>query len=98
MLYPFFSTLNNTHNFIHGRVAIKTHCYVKPTLIFQIMIDNGGMMKCGVRCEHVKLLVDYHLKYHMFSIDMGGYVILDVEWYILWGRSNGFEGIIYEIH
>jgi hypothetical protein len=29
-------------------------------------------MKCGGRCENVRLQIgDYHLKYHMFYIGMG---------------------------
>jgi hypothetical protein len=37
------------------------------------MIANGGSMKCGQCCKNVGLQIgDYHLKYHMFSIDMGG--------------------------
>jgi hypothetical protein len=37
------------------------------------MIANGGSMKCGGRCENVCLQIgDYHLKSHMFAIDMGG--------------------------
>jgi hypothetical protein len=37
------------------------------------MIANGGSMKCGGHCENVHLQIgDYHLKSHMFSIDMGG--------------------------
>jgi hypothetical protein len=36
------------------------------------MIANGGMMKCGGKCEKVKLqLKEYHLKSNMFSIEMG---------------------------
>ena len=39
-------------------------------------------MKCGGRCENVWLKIDkYHLKYHMFSIDMGICdIVLGVEW------------------
>jgi hypothetical protein len=37
----------NTHNFIHRRVVEETHCYVHAIPNFQIMIANGGMMKCG---------------------------------------------------
>jgi hypothetical protein len=37
----------NTHNLIHRRVAQETHCYVRPIFKVQIMIANGGMMKCG---------------------------------------------------
>jgi hypothetical protein len=49
---------------------------------FQIMISNGGSMKCGGCCENVCLQIgQYNLKYHMFSIDMGGCdIVLGVEW------------------
>jgi hypothetical protein len=74
--------MDNTHNFIHRRVAKETHCYVHAIHNFQIMIANGGMMKCGGQCENVKLQMgEYHLKYHMFSIEMGGCdVVLGAEW------------------
>jgi hypothetical protein len=63
----------STHNFIHRRIAQETHCYIHAINNFQIMIANGGSMKCGGRCENVRLQIgDYHLKSHMFSIDMGG--------------------------
>ena len=40
------------------------------------------MIKCGVHCKNLKLQVgDYHLKTHMFSIDMGGWdIVLGAEW------------------
>jgi hypothetical protein len=46
------------------------------------MIINGGSMKCGGRCENVHLQIgEYHLKYHMFAIDMGGCdILLGEEW------------------
>jgi hypothetical protein len=63
----------SAHKFIHKRVVKETHCFVHAVPNFQIMITNGGMMKCGGRCENVKLhMGDYHLKTHLFSIDMGG--------------------------
>jgi hypothetical protein len=40
-------------------------------------------MKCGGCFENVRLQIgDYHLKYHMFSIDMGSCdcIVLGVEW------------------
>jgi hypothetical protein len=41
------------------------------------MIANGGMMKCGGKCEKVKIqLNEYYLKSNMFTIEMDGY---DVE-------------------
>jgi hypothetical protein len=62
----------STHNFIHRRIAQETHCYIHAVNNFQIMIANGGSMKCGGHCENVCLQIgDYHLKSHMFAIDMG---------------------------
>jgi hypothetical protein len=39
-------------------------------------------MKCGGRCENVRLQIgDYNLKSHMFAIDMGGCdIVLGAEW------------------
>jgi hypothetical protein len=39
-------------------------------------------MKCGGHCENVHLQIgQYHMKSHMFSIDMGGYdIVLCDEW------------------
>ena len=37
------------------------------------MMANGGMMKFCGSCENVKLQMgDYHIKKHMFDIDMSG--------------------------
>jgi hypothetical protein len=46
------------------------------------MIVNGGSMKCGGSCENVHLQIgDYHLKSHMFAIDMGGCdIVLGANW------------------
>jgi hypothetical protein len=46
------------------------------------MIANGGSMKYVGCCENVSLQIsDYHLKSHMFSIDMGGCdIVLGVDW------------------
>jgi 3-dehydroquinate synthetase len=72
----------NTHNFIHRLLSQKINCYIFAFNNFQIMIANGGSMKCGERCENVCLQIgEYNLKYHMFSIDMGGCdIMLGVEW------------------
>jgi hypothetical protein len=72
----------STNNFIHRRIAQETHCYIHAVNNFQIMIANGGCMKCGGRCENVHLQIgDYHLKSHIFSIDMGVCdIVLGVEW------------------
>jgi hypothetical protein len=39
-------------------------------------------MKCGGRCENMCLQIgDYHLKSHMFSIDMGGCdIVFGADW------------------
>jgi hypothetical protein len=75
------------HNFIHCMLVEDLHCFVRPIYNFQILIGNGGMMKCGGRCENVKLQMgDYHLKNHMFSISMGGCdIVLSVEWLLTLG-------------
>jgi hypothetical protein len=72
----------STHNFIHHRIAQETNFYIRVVNNFQIMIANGGSMKCGGWCENVHLQIGhYQLKSHMFSIDMGGCdIVLGVEW------------------
>jgi hypothetical protein len=72
----------STQNFIHRRIAQETNCYICVVNNFQIMIANGGSMKCGGICENVCLQIGHcHLKSHMFSIEMGGCdIVLGVEW------------------
>jgi hypothetical protein len=72
----------STRNFIHRYIVQENHCYIHAINNFQIMIANGGLMKCGGRCENVRLQIgDYHLKSHMFAIDMGGYdIVLGADW------------------
>jgi hypothetical protein len=43
----------STHNFIHHRISQEVNCYIPFVNNFQIMIANGGCMKCGGRCENV---------------------------------------------
>jgi hypothetical protein len=47
----------STHNFIHRRIAQETHFYIHAINNFEIMIANGGSMKCGGRCENVRLQI-----------------------------------------
>jgi len=72
----------STHNFINRRIAQETNCYICAVNNFQIMIANGGSMKCGRRCENVRLQIgDYHLKSHIFVINMGGCdIVLGAKW------------------
>jgi hypothetical protein len=63
----------STHNFMHRCIAQETNCYMCVVNNFQIMISNGGSMKCWGGCESVCTQVgQYHMKSHMFSIEMGG--------------------------
>jgi hypothetical protein len=72
----------NTHNFIHHCISQETHCYIHAVNNFQIMIANGGSVKCGGNFENMCLQIgDYHLKSHMFAIDMGGCdIVLGADW------------------
>jgi hypothetical protein len=72
----------STHNFIHRCIAQETNCYIHAINNFQIMIVNGGSMKCGGHCENVHLQIgEYHLKSHIFYIDMGICdIVLGAEW------------------
>jgi hypothetical protein len=47
----------NTHNFIHHRISQETNCYIRAVNNFQIMIANGGSMKCWGSCENVCLQI-----------------------------------------
>jgi hypothetical protein len=71
-----------THNFIHHCISQETNCYISVVNNFQMMISNGGSMKCGGHCENVCLHIgEYHMKYHIFCINIGGYdIVLGVEW------------------
>jgi len=42
-------------NFIHCHLAHEFNCYICVVNNFQIMIANGGSMKCGGRCENMRL-------------------------------------------
>ena len=72
---------HSMHNFIHQRVAEVVHCFVRVVCNFLVHIADGGTMKCEGRCENVKLQMgEYHLKIHMFPINMGGCdIVLGVE-------------------
>ena len=72
----------NTHNFIHQAKVEALHIFIHPVNNFQVLITNGGTMKCGGHCENVKLQMgDYHLNTLMFAIDMSGCdIVLGVEW------------------
>ena len=64
----------------YDQVFLKT--WSRANTNFQILITNGGMIRCGGFYENVKLQMgDYHLKTHMFPISMGGCdIVLGVQW------------------
>ena len=63
----------SAHYFIHRWVAKETHFYVNLMHAFQIMISNGGPMKCGGYIENVWLQMGgYQLKTYIFVIYMDG--------------------------
>jgi hypothetical protein len=72
----------STHNFIHCHISQETMCYIFVVNNFQIMIENEGSMKCVGHYENVDIQIgQYHLKTHMFSINMGCCdIVLGVEW------------------
>jgi len=72
----------STHNFIHCRISQETNFYICVVNNFQILIANSGSMKCGGCCENVCLQIgQYHMKSHIFSLDMGGCnIVLGVDW------------------
>jgi hypothetical protein len=47
----------NTHNFIHCHLSQEINCYMHVLKKFQIMIANGGSIKCGGCCENVCLQI-----------------------------------------
>jgi hypothetical protein len=72
----------NNHNFIYDFISQEINFHICVVNDFQIMIANGSSMKCGGHCENVFLQIGaYHLKSHMFSINMGGCdIVVSVEW------------------
>jgi hypothetical protein len=63
----------STHNFIHRCISQEFNWYIRVINNFQIMISKGGSMKCGGHCENMQLQIgQYHLKSHIFAIDMSG--------------------------
>jgi hypothetical protein len=72
----------STHNFIHRGIVQETIFYIRVVNNFQIMIANGGSMKCGRHCENVSRQIGhYHLKSHIFSIEIGSCdIVLGVKW------------------
>jgi len=72
----------STNNVIHKRVTEVVHCFVRAVSNFQALIVDGGTMKCEGRCENIKFQMgDYHLKAHMFAIEMYGCdVVLGAKW------------------
>ena len=45
----------STYNFIHQRVTEAMRCFVRVVSNFQVLIVDGGIMKCEGHCENIKL-------------------------------------------
>jgi hypothetical protein len=73
----------NSHSFINRHTTEAIHWFVHPINNFQVLISNGGLMKCGGLYLNSKLKIGYyHLKTHMFVVDIGGYdIVSGVEWW-----------------
>jgi hypothetical protein len=71
------------------RNAQEVNCYIHLDNNFQIMIANGSSMKCGGCCKNVRLQIgQYHMKSHMFAINLGGCdIVLGAEWLHTLGLS-----------
>jgi hypothetical protein len=48
---------HSTRNFIHHRISLEVNCYIRAFNNFQIMVSNGGSMKCGGCCENVRIQI-----------------------------------------
>ena len=56
---------------------LRNSIFVHPMNNFQVLIANGGLMKCVGLFLNVKLQMGYyHLKTHMFIVDIGGFDIV----------------------
>lgn len=72
----------NMHNFIHKIFTKVVHYFFLVASNFQVLITDGGTLKCEGHCENIKLRMgDYHLNTPMFFIEMGSCdIVLGVGW------------------
>jgi hypothetical protein len=73
---------DNTHNFIHYKLAKVLNCFVYPALEFQVMIADGGTINYSGKCNKINLTMgEYVMTSPMISIHMGGAdVVLGIQW------------------
>jgi hypothetical protein len=45
----------STHNFINYKLARYLNCFVYPTLEFQVMIADGGIINCSGKCNSINI-------------------------------------------
>ena len=64
---------------------------------FQIMIENGDLMKCEGNCKHMKLQMGgYHVKKYTLAIVIGGCdIVLGEEWIGI--GDHGFQRTVYHL-
>jgi len=73
---------DSTHNFIHCKIAKELACFLYPTPKCQNMVANGGTINFSGKSHNIKQSMgEYVLNSPMFSIPMGGVVVvLWVQW------------------
>ena len=79
-----------THNFIHYKLAKVLNWFVYPTLEFQVIIADGGIINCSGKLHNINLAMgEYVLNSPMIAIPMGsGDVVLGVQWLQLLGTMD----------
>ena len=72
-----FIDSGSTHNFIHCKVAKELNCFLYTAPKFQVMVSNGGNIKCSRKYHNIKLAMgEYLFNIPMLSIPMGGADVL----------------------
>jgi len=71
-----------THNFINYKLTKFLKFFIFTTLVFQVMIVDGGAINCFGKCHGIKLnMGEYLFDSLMIVIQMGGDdFVLGVQW------------------
>ena len=72
----------STHNFFHCKIAKELKFFLCPTPECQVMVANGGTIKCSGKSHNIKITMgEYVLNSPILSIPMGGAdVVLGLQW------------------
>ena len=91
----------STHNFINSKLAACLNCFIYPAPEMQVMIVDGGTIKCIGKFHSIKLSMgDYMLDSPMFVISMGGAdIVLGVQWLTTLGTIEmNFQELFMRFH